>query len=158
MRKQRPKEKKSIAPKCYTEKGETTMFPPCSCGSGAKAHSVPSCQKVLQPAWGTKKPLLNSVPFTSSANSVISILALTYSQKWVTKLLWKAATVIFAIRESRTHLPHDCEEMLLSCYLFLSLAESVNACYSGTESLSAAPGFTLTFAYPFAYIFMPIII
>lgn len=80
-----------------------------------------------------------------SANSVISILVLAYSQKWVRKtVLWKASTVIFVIRESHIQLPHGCEEVLLSCCLILSLAESANGCYLGTESISAALGFTLT--------------
>lgn len=72
--------------------------------------------------------------------------------------LWKAATVIFVTRESHARLPHDCEEVFLSCYHILSLSESVRVGLSGTESTSAALRINLIFAHPLAFVFMPIII
>lgn len=68
------------------------------------------------------------------ANSVIFVLALTYSQKQVTKFCSLEGN---NCNLCHLRIPYTASTWLrrnvLSCYLILSLAEPVNTCYSGTQ-------------------------
>lgn len=83
MRKQTPREKKLIAPKCYTE--DSTILPQ----SGAKAHSIGPRLTLAQAAEKSSNlPVVQNSLFSilfpeplKSANNVLSVLALIDSQR-----------------------------------------------------------------------------